>query len=175
MMHVSKMKDSPVVDADAGAGAGRAQPRLLLVHGLIDENVHFRHTALLLNKLSDCRKRYSLVLFPKERHSPHGLQDRQYLEDILFDHLCAHLRPQSVVPGAAVAAAVGGLGDATGNGVTSGAVASASATADSSVSSTAAAVAVTAAMAAATAASIADELPRPPPSHEASAPLRSLL
>jgi hypothetical protein len=55
--------------------------RLLLVHGLIDENVHFRHTARLINKLIECRKPYDLILFPCERHSPHKAADRVYLED----------------------------------------------------------------------------------------------
>ena len=50
--------------------------RLLLVHGLIDENVHFRHTARLINKLIEKRKQYDLILFPCERHSPHKIADR---------------------------------------------------------------------------------------------------
>lgn len=68
MNHVSKMKG-----------------KLMLVHGLIDENVHFRHTARLINALIDNRKRYQLVLFPCERHSPHKKADRIYMEDIIFD------------------------------------------------------------------------------------------
>jgi len=54
---------------------------LLLVHGLIDENVHFRHTARLINALIVHRKRYELLLFPEERHGPRSLEDRVYLED----------------------------------------------------------------------------------------------
>ncbi|CAM9834936.1 unnamed protein product, partial [Heterosigma akashiwo] len=56
------------------AAAGRLRGRLLLVHGLIDENVHFRHTARLINALIAARKRYDLLLFPDERHSPRSLQ-----------------------------------------------------------------------------------------------------
>jgi dipeptidyl-peptidase-4 len=61
------------------------QGRLLLVHGLIDENVHFRHTARLLNALIRARKRYELLLFPDERHGPRRLEDRVYLEERLCD------------------------------------------------------------------------------------------
>merc|ERR1711972_100631 len=43
---------------------------LMLVHGLIDENVHFRHTARLIYALIEERKPYQLLLFPNERHSP---------------------------------------------------------------------------------------------------------
>ena len=54
---------------------------LLLIHGLIDENVHFRHTARLINALIRARKPYELLLFPDERHMPRGLADRIYLEE----------------------------------------------------------------------------------------------
>jgi dipeptidyl-peptidase 4 len=55
--------------------------RLLLVHGLIDENVHFRHTARLINALIRARKPYELMLFPDERHGPRRSEDRVYLEE----------------------------------------------------------------------------------------------
>jgi dipeptidyl-peptidase-4 len=57
--------------------------QLLLVHGLIDENVHFRHTARLINALIHARKPYELLLFPNERHSPRQLADRIYMEERL--------------------------------------------------------------------------------------------
>jgi dipeptidyl-peptidase-4 len=60
---------------------------LMLVHGLIDENVHFRHTARLINKLIEHRKHYDLILFPCERHSPHKIQDRIYMEDRIVTFL----------------------------------------------------------------------------------------
>ena len=55
--------------------------RLLLVHGLIDENVHFRHTARLINALIRARISYDLMLFPDERHMPRRLEDRVYMEE----------------------------------------------------------------------------------------------
>lgn len=57
------------------------QGKLLLVHGLIDENVHFRHTARLINAMIRARKHYDLFLFPDERHSPRQLADRVYMEE----------------------------------------------------------------------------------------------
>ncbi len=59
--------------------------RLLLVHGLIDENVHFRHTARLINALIKAQKPYDLLLFPDERHGPRRLEDRIYLEERICD------------------------------------------------------------------------------------------
>ena len=58
---------------------------LLLVHGLIDENVHFRHTARLINALIKARKPYDLHLYPDERHMPRSLADRVYMEERISD------------------------------------------------------------------------------------------
>jgi dipeptidyl-peptidase-4 len=43
---------------------------LLLVHGLIDENVHARHSFRLINKLIDANVKYDFLAFPNERHVP---------------------------------------------------------------------------------------------------------
>jgi len=60
---------------------------LLLVHGLIDENVHFRHTARLVNALIKARKHYELLLFPDERHVPRGLEDKVFMEERISSFL----------------------------------------------------------------------------------------
>lgn len=67
------------------AHAGNIQGPLLLVHGLIDENVHFRHTARLINALIRARVPYELMLFPDERHMPRRLEDRVYMEERIRD------------------------------------------------------------------------------------------
>ncbi|KAF1774879.1 Alpha/Beta hydrolase fold [Phytophthora cactorum] len=65
--------------------------KLLLVHGLIDENVHFRHTARLITALINARKHYELLLFPGERHSPRHLEDRIYMEQRIAEYVEANL------------------------------------------------------------------------------------
>jgi len=60
---------------------------LLLVHGLMDENVHFRHTARLTQAMVEAQKSYELLCFPKERHSPRSLKDRVYMEQRVFSFL----------------------------------------------------------------------------------------
>ncbi len=65
--------------------------KLLLVHGLIDENVHFRHTARLIKALIKARKPYDLLLFPDERHSPRGLADRIYMEERVRDYFIENI------------------------------------------------------------------------------------
>eukprot|EP00535_Pseudo-nitzschia_heimii_P009667 CAMPEP_0197190896 /NCGR_PEP_ID=MMETSP1423-20130617/22447_1 /TAXON_ID=476441 /ORGANISM="Pseudo-nitzschia heimii, Strain UNC1101" /LENGTH=1123 /DNA_ID=CAMNT_0042643379 /DNA_START=468 /DNA_END=3839 /DNA_ORIENTATION=- len=73
--------------------------KLLLVHGLIDENVHFRHTARLINRLIAAGKDYDLLLFPDERHSPRRLRDRIYMEQRISDYFLKYL---STPPGGSV-------------------------------------------------------------------------
>jgi len=61
--------------------------KLLLVHGLMDENVHFRHTARLINSLNEAGKDYGLLVFPEERHMPRRIEDRAYLERRILEFL----------------------------------------------------------------------------------------
>ncbi|KAL2550757.1 prolyl oligopeptidase family protein [Forsythia ovata] len=61
--------------------------KLLLVHGMIDENVHFRHTARLVNALVAAGKPYELLIFPDERHMPRRLRDRKYMEERIWDFI----------------------------------------------------------------------------------------
>jgi len=70
---------------------GNLRGKLMLVHGLIDENVHFRHTARLINALIKARKPYDLFLFPDERHMPRALADRMYLEERIRDYFAEYL------------------------------------------------------------------------------------
>ena len=70
---------------------GTMEGKLMLAHGLIDENVHFRHTARLINALIKAQKEYELLLFPDERHSPRSLQDRVYMEQRILKFLKTHL------------------------------------------------------------------------------------
>jgi dipeptidyl-peptidase-4 len=55
--------------------------KLLIIHGMLDENVHFRHTARLINALIRARKPYDLLIFPDERHMPRRAADRIYLQE----------------------------------------------------------------------------------------------
>jgi dipeptidyl-peptidase-4 len=65
--------------------------KLLIVHGLIDENVHFRHTARLINALIRARKPYDLLLFPDERHMPRKIEDRVFMEEQIRDYFVRNL------------------------------------------------------------------------------------
>ncbi len=69
---------------------------LMIVHGLIDENVHFRHSARLINALIRERKQYDLLLFPDERHLPRKIADRVYMEERIRDFFLEKLNPEQL-------------------------------------------------------------------------------
>jgi len=64
---------------------------LLLMHGLIDENVHFRHTARLINSLIANRKPYELIIYPDGRHMLRKLEDRVFMEEQLMNFFVKNL------------------------------------------------------------------------------------
>ncbi|CAF3301685.1 unnamed protein product [Rotaria socialis] len=64
---------------------------LMIIHGLIDENVHFRHSARLINALTRANKSYELVLFPDERHMPRKFDERIYMEERVFEFIRKYL------------------------------------------------------------------------------------
>ncbi|XP_053671772.1 dipeptidyl peptidase 9 [Anopheles nili] len=61
--------------------------RLLIIHGLIDENVHFYHTAQLVNRLVSANKPYHLQVYPNERHSLRNLEASKHYETKLLSFL----------------------------------------------------------------------------------------
>ena len=65
--------------------------RLLVVHGMIDENVHFRHTARLIAALETAERPFDLLVLPADRHMPRDEAGRRYLESRLVEYFAAHL------------------------------------------------------------------------------------
>jgi dipeptidyl-peptidase 4 len=73
--------------ASALTHAAELRGRLLLVHGMVDENVHFRHTARLVRALQAAGRPFDLEVFPEERHMPRDEQGRRYLEERVVEYL----------------------------------------------------------------------------------------
>lgn len=65
--------------------------KLLLIHGMLDENVHFRHTARLINALMEARKAYDLLIFPDERHMPRHKAGRTYMNEHIVGYFQKYL------------------------------------------------------------------------------------
>ena len=73
-------------------GDGKASSPLLIIHGMLDENVHVRHTTRLVAALTKRRAPHELLLFPDERHLPRGAEGRAYTERRVLDFLERELR-----------------------------------------------------------------------------------
>ncbi|GJQ74394.1 hypothetical protein Trydic_g21268 [Trypoxylus dichotomus] len=65
--------------------------RLLIIHGLIDENVHFYHSSQLISALVKAGKPYHLQVYPNERHSLRHLDASKHYETSLLSFLQNHL------------------------------------------------------------------------------------
>lgn len=70
---------------------GNLSGKLLVVHGLVDENVHFRHTVRLMAALAEAQKDYDVLLFPGERHMPRGARGLEYQERRVIEYLQRHV------------------------------------------------------------------------------------
>jgi dipeptidyl-peptidase-4 len=76
--YTERYMDTPEANPDGYAEAAlppkadRLQGALLLIHGLLDENVHVRHTVNLVAALNAHDKPYELLLLPDSRHSVRG-------------------------------------------------------------------------------------------------------
>jgi len=54
--------------------------RLLILHGMLDENVHLRHTERLIETLIRFGKPYQLQIFPRERHGVRGNEANELMD-----------------------------------------------------------------------------------------------
>ena len=95
--YTERYMGTPQANADgyaassAVAHADKIRGTLMLIHGMLDENVHFRHTARLINALNRAGKSYELLIFPDERHMPRHQADRVYLNARIIAFFQQHL------------------------------------------------------------------------------------
>eukprot|EP01135_Chromosphaera_perkinsii_P009554 Nk52_evm4s1810 gene=Nk52_evmTU4s1810 len=65
--------------------------RLFIIHGLIDENVHFNNATMLINDLICACKPYSLQIYPTERHGVRRLGPSEHYETLVISILLNNL------------------------------------------------------------------------------------
>ncbi|XP_066977779.1 dipeptidyl peptidase 8 [Macrobrachium rosenbergii] len=65
--------------------------RLLIVQGMIDENVHFLHTNQLIQALIKAGKPYQLQIYPHERHCLRQMDSNEHYETKLLSFLLNYL------------------------------------------------------------------------------------
>jgi dipeptidyl-peptidase-4 len=65
--------------------------KLLVVHALMDENVHFLNSARLVDALAAAGKPFDLFVFPGERHGYQSSQARKYAAERVVDYFAHNL------------------------------------------------------------------------------------
>ena len=73
------------------AEAHRLNGPLLIMHGLVDENVHFRHSARLIQALIAADHDHELLVLPGERHHVRQEASRRMIERRVLDFLVKNL------------------------------------------------------------------------------------
>uniref|UniRef100_A0A8D3D6P8 dipeptidyl-peptidase IV n=1 Tax=Scophthalmus maximus TaxID=52904 RepID=A0A8D3D6P8_SCOMX len=76
-LHVDKLPNEP--------------NRLLILHGFLDENVHFFHTNFLVSQMIRAGKPYNLQVYPNERHSIRCPESGEHYEITLLHFLQQNL------------------------------------------------------------------------------------
>jgi dipeptidyl-peptidase-4 len=78
-------------EGSATAHAGGLRGNLLIVHGMLDENVHFRHTARFLEALAKTRAHSDLLIYPSGRHGLRSEEDRRNMHERIAAYFTEHL------------------------------------------------------------------------------------
>ncbi|MEO2035453.1 MAG: prolyl oligopeptidase family serine peptidase, partial [Planctomycetaceae bacterium] len=69
------------------AAASHLHGRLLLVHGLRDDNVHPANTFQLVRALQEANKQFDLMIYPRARHGIHDQHYRRLQYDFILQSL----------------------------------------------------------------------------------------
>ena len=78
-------------DASVTTHAAVLRGNLLIVHGMLDENVHFRHTARFLEALGKTRASCDLLIYPSGRHGLRSEEDRRNMHERVAGYFDEHL------------------------------------------------------------------------------------
>jgi dipeptidyl-peptidase-4 len=76
---------------DLGALASNLRGKLLVVHALMDENVHFQNSARLVDALAAAGKPVDLFVFPGERHGYQTPQAKKYAAERVVEYFARNL------------------------------------------------------------------------------------
>ncbi|GEM_PF-1525452 len=69
----------------------RLSGKLLILHGVSDDNVHFQNTELFLKKVIDKGKHIDLMVFPGKKHSLRGKNTRDYVYRTITEYFLKNL------------------------------------------------------------------------------------
>jgi dipeptidyl-peptidase-4 len=69
----------------------REEQSLLIVHGDLDDNVHFQQTLQMVDRLQAANKQFDMMMYPGRSHSIYGDTTRLHLYTLMTDYLVEHL------------------------------------------------------------------------------------
>lgn len=75
-------------------GAAKLHGQLLILHGLIDDNVHFENTSRLVRALQSAGKQFEMMVFPDSRH---GIGGRHY-QRLMYNFITRTLGSDATPP-----------------------------------------------------------------------------
>jgi dipeptidyl-peptidase-4 len=85
--------------ATLAANVDKLRGKLLIVHALMDENVHFQNTADLVDALVKAQKPFEMFVYPGERHGYRSTDARRYAFELVTRKLAETLGPSAVNAG----------------------------------------------------------------------------
>jgi dipeptidyl-peptidase-4 len=85
--------------ATLAANVDKLRGKLLIVHALMDENVHFQNTADLVDALVKAQKPFEMFVYPGERHGYRSTDARRYAFELVTRKLVETLGPSAVNAG----------------------------------------------------------------------------
>ena len=71
--------------------AGKMQGKLLLIHGMADDNVHLQNSIDLVDKLVQTGKQFEMQFYPNRNHSIHGGNTRYHLYEKMTSFILDNL------------------------------------------------------------------------------------
>ena len=80
---------------------------LLLIHGMIDDNVHMQNTVQLAYELQQANKPFKLMLYPKSQHAISDPQLVKHQRTLMLDFTLRTLAPERAPATAAAAHGTG--------------------------------------------------------------------
>ena len=79
--------------------AANLHGRLLLVHGLLDDNVHAQNTVQFAYELQKAGKPFELMLYPKSRHGVSDPALARHMRQTMVDFILRTLKPEKPAGG----------------------------------------------------------------------------
>jgi len=71
--------------------AGELSGKLLLIHGMVDENVHLQNSAQFIEALQKAGKQFDLMIYPGNRHGVVEKAQQRHLYTLMTDFIVNHL------------------------------------------------------------------------------------